>query len=197
MYNTLVVNAFGGAGAGKTTACFYLACELKKLGYVTEYVPEYAKELVWDKNMTMLNGTPTNQRMLLNEQEKRIARLIGQVQIVVTDSPILLNSIYLKDCPEKAQYCADVLSRFNKYNNFNLVIRRDCSKFEQQGRIHTLEQSIKIDRSVENLLNSSNLYYGTYTHNTLDKIVNNIITTYKKQAERAAQMNENAEDMER
>ena len=45
MRNTIVINAFGGPGSGKTTACFQIACELKKKGYVVEYVPEYAKEL--------------------------------------------------------------------------------------------------------------------------------------------------------
>ena len=30
MRNTIVINAFGGPGSGKTTACFQIACELKK-----------------------------------------------------------------------------------------------------------------------------------------------------------------------
>ena len=43
---TLVVNLFAGPGAGKTTCAWEIASELKKRGIVTEYVPEYAKELV-------------------------------------------------------------------------------------------------------------------------------------------------------
>lgn len=47
---TLVVNLFAGPGAGKTTCAWEIAAELKKLGVHTEYVPEYAKELVWDED---------------------------------------------------------------------------------------------------------------------------------------------------
>lgn len=43
--NTIVINAFAGPGAGKTTSCLEVAEKLKKQGFVTEYVQEYAKEL--------------------------------------------------------------------------------------------------------------------------------------------------------
>ena len=43
---TIVVNLFAGAGAGKTTCAWEIASELKKRGIETEYVSEYAKELV-------------------------------------------------------------------------------------------------------------------------------------------------------
>jgi len=46
MPETLVVNFFAVAGAGKTTCAWEVAAELKKINIVTEYVPEYAKELV-------------------------------------------------------------------------------------------------------------------------------------------------------
>ena len=48
---TIIVNLFAGAGAGKTTCAWEIASELKKRGIETEYVSEYAKELVWDNNM--------------------------------------------------------------------------------------------------------------------------------------------------
>ena len=57
MRNTVVVNLFGGPGAGKTTCAWEIAAELKKLRYVTEYVPEVAKEYVWDGNKGMLDGS--------------------------------------------------------------------------------------------------------------------------------------------
>jgi len=44
--NTIVINAFAGPGAGKTTSCLEIAEKLKKQGFVTEYVQEYAKQLI-------------------------------------------------------------------------------------------------------------------------------------------------------
>ena len=47
--NTIIVNLFAGPGAGKTTCAWEIASELKKRNIQAEYVPEYAKELVWDE----------------------------------------------------------------------------------------------------------------------------------------------------
>lgn len=91
-HNSLVVNAFGGPGAGKSTACFHIVEELKKMGYVTEYVSEYAKDLVWDENFQLLVGTEVHQLEILKEQLHRLDRLYGKVDFIVTDASILLNA---------------------------------------------------------------------------------------------------------
>ena len=83
---TIVVNMFAGPGAGKTTCAWQVASELKKRGYITEYVPEYAKELVWDKNFDLLDGTLDHQKQLLEVQAHRLERLKGQVDFIVTDT---------------------------------------------------------------------------------------------------------------
>lgn len=186
---TLVINAFGGPGAGKTTACLHIASELKKRGFVAEYVSEYAKELVWDKNFKMLDGSEEHQKMILSEQKKRIDRLIGQVDFVVTDAPVLLNSVYL-DLDNKESYDQALVELFNKYDNFNLEIVRDVSSFEQEGRIHNLEQSQQADNDIRCLLNQNGIYYGTYSHSKLDKIVDNAIVTHSKLAEKAVSLPE-------
>lgn len=54
--NTIVINAFAGPGAGKTTSCLEVAEKLKKQGFVTEYVQEYAKELVYDNSFDVAIG---------------------------------------------------------------------------------------------------------------------------------------------
>ena len=123
MRDTVVVNAFGGPGSGKTTACFYVACELKKKGYVVEYVPEYSKELVWDENWDLLDGSYEHQKQILAEQKRRIDRLVGKVDFVVTDAPILFNIIYLNDCDEKKQHMQDLLKIFSGYTNFNFLYK--------------------------------------------------------------------------
>lgn len=60
--HTIVINAFAGPGAGKTTSCLEVAEKLKKQGFVTEYVQEYAKELVYDNNLIMLDGHYEHQK---------------------------------------------------------------------------------------------------------------------------------------
>ena len=62
--HTLVINAFGGPGAGKTTACMEIAATLKKRGLVAEYVQEYAKELAWEGRNDLLDGSESSQRKI-------------------------------------------------------------------------------------------------------------------------------------
>ena len=52
--NTMVVNCYAGPGAGKTTCAWEVASQLKKKGINTEYVSEYAKELVWEGKYDVL-----------------------------------------------------------------------------------------------------------------------------------------------
>ena len=52
---TIIVNFFGSSGVGKSTLSLELTATLKKLGYNADYVPEYAKELVYQKNYSLLS----------------------------------------------------------------------------------------------------------------------------------------------
>ena len=174
-HRSLVINAFGGPGAGKSTACFHIVEELKKKGYVVEYVSEYAKDLVWEENFTLLDGSEEHQFEILKEQMHRIDRLYGKVDFIVTDASILLNAVYNRELtPEYGE----MLGRLNDcYENFNFLVQRG-DRFETEGRIHSYEESIIKDREVEELLGRYHLFYGVYKHETLDQIVQNVQVTH-------------------
>lgn len=182
--NTIVINAFAGPGAGKTTSCLEVAEKLKKQGFVTEYVQEYAKELVYDNNFIMLDGHYEHQFAILNEQMKRINRLYGKVDFIVTDSPILLNNTYLNEDKNTEVYSAysdSVNKLYGLYNNFNYFVERDTSVLEKEGRIHNLEQSIAIDNELKNMLHNNQIDFDVYTHATIDNIVRDSTIIYAKQ----------------
>lgn len=182
--NTIVINAFAGPGAGKTTSCLEVAEKLKKQGFVTEYVQEYAKELVYDNNLIMLDGHYEHQFAILNEQMKRINRLYGNVDFIVTDSPILLNNTYLNEDKNTEVYSAysdSVNKLYGLYNNFNYFVERDTSVFEKEGRIHNFEQSIAIDNELKNMLHNNQIDFDVYTHATIDNIVRDSTIIYAKQ----------------
>ena len=145
---------------------------MKKRNIQAEYVPEYAKELVWDEKRELLDGSLKNQRKLFQEQNHRLARLIGKVDVVVTDAPILLNQVYLKE--PNPDFQKEIMDTFHSYHNFNLFVKRG-DYYEQSGRLHTLEESRQKDEEVKQLLNSNRIYYGTYFHSTIQKCVDNII----------------------
>ena len=74
---------------------------MKKCGFEAEYVSEYAKEFVWDNKFEMLDGSVENQRIIFTEQSRRVNRLIGRVDVIVTDSPTLLSALYTNSYSEK------------------------------------------------------------------------------------------------
>ena len=170
---TLVVNLFAGPGAGKTTCAWEIASELKKCGFEAEYVSEYAKEFVWDNKFEMLDGSVENQKIIFTEQSRRVNRLIGRVDVIVTDSPTLLSALYTNSYSEKFE--KQILKDFtNNKENFNIFIERGHT-FQQTGRIHNLAQSCEIDRNIKRFLSNNNICYESYNHNTIRNAVNSIL----------------------
>lgn len=176
-FNTVVVNMFAGPGAGKTTCAWEVASALKKKGLVVEYVSEVAKEYVWDNNLEMLNGSVENQRRLFEEQDRRVQRLMGKVEVVVTDSPILLNTIYLKE--NNPQFKEEVVKRFRKQNNFNVFVERG-KHYEKEGRIHDYAESVSIDTQIQDLLSDNNFYFKKYTYPQIKRCIENINNYVRK-----------------
>lgn len=174
----VVINAFGGPGSGKTTSCMDICAQLKKAGYKAEYVQEYAKELVYEKNFSLLDGSEEHQFEMLKEQLHRMDRLVGETDFIVTDSPVLLNAIYNQELTP--EYDTMVSQLHSHFHNFSFFMKRDEKEFQQEGRIHDLEQSKQKDQEIKDILKRNDIYYGTYSHETIGTIVKNSITNYQK-----------------
>lgn len=189
---TIVINAFGGPGSGKTTSCMNICAELKKKGYNAEYVQEYAKELVYDNNMEMLDGSAEHQFDILKEQIHRMDRLIGKTDFIVTDSPILLNMVYNQQLTPEYENMVSELS--GQYQNFSFFMKRDENQFQTEGRIHNLAESKQKDTEIKSLLKKHNVYFGTYSHDTVDVVVQNAILNFKKLEQKPEKKNEQIQE---
>lgn len=174
----IVINGYGGLGAGKSTACMEITAALKKEGYNAEYVQEYAKELVYEKDMEMLDGSPEHQYEILKEQTRRMDRLYDQVDFIVTDSPVMLNTIYNKQLTPEYESLVNELQ--GEYINYSFFMERDVSNFEEEGRIHNLTESIEKDNEIKDMLQKNEIKYKTYNHENVNEIVNDAIDFYEK-----------------
>jgi hypothetical protein len=169
----LVINLMGGPGAGKSTGSTRLFSELKELGYNAEYVPEYAKDLVWGRNMKTLD----NQIYVFAKQHHRIWRLLDQVDVIVTDSPIFLSCIYGKT---SNTFKSLVIEEFNKLNSLNILLKR-VKPYNPSGRYQNEHEAKELDIVIENFLIDNKISYNIVNGNKegvdeIVKIVNKLFT---------------------
>ncbi|OCR84621.1 AAA family ATPase [Campylobacter fetus] len=160
---TTVIKIFGGPGAGKSVLAARIFAELK-IGYsgTVEYVQEYAKSLVWQGKVHLLS----NQPLVTNGQKNMLMPLVNKVDIVVTDSPLELGLFYT-DNKEHLTYVKHTIQECNKqFNSINLFIERGNFAFEQQGRVHSLEQSKIVDKMI--IKQISNLQFVNHNMNVND-----------------------------
>lgn len=166
MKNTLIVNLFAGPGAGKSTGAAYIFSKLKMAGIDCEYVSEYAKDRVWQDDQFPLQHC---QLYVIGKQCLKIERLLGKVDVIVTDSPIALGSMYTDEKP----YQDAALYTAHKYKRtLNIFVRRKKT-YNPNGRNQTEAEAIEIDNKIRKMLDDEKFIYvdcdGTQTG--YDKIV--------------------------
>lgn len=173
--NTKIVNLFGGPGVGKSTVASELFCYYKKKHIDVELVTEYAKELTWEERKNILDR---DQLYIFAKQHRKISRLIGNVNIIITDSPLLLSSIYFNTTTniyDQNIFDSFVLNTYNKYNNINILLKRNpLFKYNDIGRNQNLNEAILIDEKIQIFLDNHNQEYHSVIVNS--EILENIIT---------------------
>jgi predicted ATPase len=137
---TLVINLIGGPGAGKSTTAAGLFFLMKIAGLKVELVTEYAKELSYDENWSDLK----KQLHVLAEQERRQRRLVGKVDYIITDSPLLIGMAYTTDPRDDYPVAQSAQSLFASYNNVNFVIKR-VKPYAGYGRNQNEDEAKSLD----------------------------------------------------
>lgn len=149
---TLLVNLFSGPSGGKTTMRADLFRMLKQHHITAEEAPEVAKTLSWEERKAALSCQP----YVTGTQLFHIERLMGKADVVITDSPILLGSVY-GEMNSPGKYPRALYQFFEAYHLRNpaldVFIERQHA-FEDRGRIHTEEQAREIDRDILRMLNA-------------------------------------------
>lgn len=144
-YQPIVLNLLGGPGISKSTlaAALFAECKFNNIG--AELVTEVAKTMTWEK-------TPlSDQIAIFGKQQHAMEILRGQVDVIITDSPLLL-SHYYNDTPYK--YFGKLIDEvYNSYQNINVVLDR-VKPYHPRGRSQTKEQAMEIDKAIWALASS-------------------------------------------
>lgn len=131
----MLINLFGGPGVGKSRTAAGLFSRMKDAGYVVEYVPEFAKRLVSDGRKM------PPQEYIFGKQLYYIWQAINTYDHVITDSPLLLSTVY----GETSDDFKSVARQWHKkWESLNIMLRR-TNTYERVGRFQTEEEARAID----------------------------------------------------
>jgi hypothetical protein len=179
---TKIINLYGGPGSGKSTTATGVFSQLKLKGINCEYVSEYAKDVVWEQANSLLD----NQLHIFAEQFRRQFRLIGKVDYVITDSPLILSCVYFDHWFRKRNtsmfndaYC-DLTKQyffesFKQFDNVNWMIARKKA-YNPKGRLQTLDEAKQLDADIHNFLLKNWVDYKlTDSLHAIEDITNDIL----------------------
>lgn len=148
--NPIVVNFFAGPGTGKSTMAATVFSQLKWNGINCELVTEYAKDKVWENSIHILD----NQLYIFAKQYHKMYRLRDKVDVIITDSPLLLSLIY---GDQKSKAFNDlVIEKFHEFDNLNYRLQRRKS-YMTQGRMQTEDEAKQIDAQISMMLTKNSI----------------------------------------
>lgn len=169
-----VINFFGGPGSGKSTTAAGVFHEMKMQGYSVELVTEYAKDVTWDKRFDLLE----DQTYVFAKQNRRLARLQGQVEWAITDSPLPLAMLYMpKDYFRTFEPL--VMEVWNSYQNISFIMRRHF-EYQTIGRKEDLLAAGQLDYDLQVLFDKHAIEPYEVLHNPEKSPVQNVIDLIHK-----------------
>ncbi len=159
VYQTKVINLFAGPGAGKSTTAAALFAVMKSKGHSVELIHEFAKELTWEHSTAL-----QDQLFVTANQNRRVQRLVGQVEFIISDSPILIGQAYVDDIQVPLYYKQSlkniIWDTFSLYDNMNFNLVR-LKPYSEAGRNQTLEQAMGLDDKILKILVDQGVPYKT------------------------------------
>lgn len=168
---TTCINFYAGPGAGKSTVAASVFAEFKKKHINCELITEFAKRKVWEGNTECLN----NQLYITAKQQYLMWTVSKHVDLIITDSPLLLGCIYDND-----ELLSQIIVReYNKYNNIDIFLHRNTEfAYQSNGRMQSLEEAIEKDNQICGLVKTLNPNVLEFTVH--DTVVNEIILMLSK-----------------
>jgi len=151
--DALVINLFGGPGVGKSTTAAGVFSLLKLHDIECELVPEFAKDLVWEERFK----TFKDQQYIFGKQHHRLWRVKDQVDVVVTDCPLMLSIIYGKLYGTTTlAFESNVIDVIKSFKNKNIILSR-TKKYNSNGRNETEDQAKEVDEMVKRSLEGNKM----------------------------------------
>jgi len=179
-----VINLFGGPGVGKSTVAAGLFSLMKKENYNVEFVTEYAKELTYEGRYNVLDQ---DQLYVFAKQHRKILRLKNKVDWIISDSPLLLSSVYSEMNPynihDHSIFEKLVFNINEKYGNIDILLLRNKDyEYKQEGRYQDEEGALFVDKAIKRVIDKqcSGIMHLLSDNNICEKILKFVRVHEKK-----------------
>lgn len=168
----ILVNLYGAPGSGKSTGAAYLFSKLKMAGVNAELVTEFAKDKVWEESKEVFN----NQVYIFGKQYFRISRCMDKVDVIVTDSPLVLSAFYNNSEILGEEFNNLVMKVSNSFNSKNYFIER-VKPYNPKGRFQNEEEAKEIANELKEFLQNNDIEFTVKAGNFegYDTIVEDIL----------------------
>jgi len=158
MPTTKVINLFGAPGHGKSATRSGVFWLMKVHHLSVEEVSEYAKYLVLTGRTWQLKEEQVY--LLAKQLHKQNIVARNGYEYAVTDSPLQLSAFYAP--PDYySHFSALVDEATARFENHNFFLTRDISaasaSFEERGREHTREASLRVEKEMREYLARKNI----------------------------------------
>ncbi|MEE8322430.1 MAG: AAA family ATPase [Candidatus Bathyarchaeia archaeon] len=153
--DTLVVNFFGGPGTGKSSTTASVFSALKWENINCEMALEFAKDKVWERSAHVLD----NQLYVFGKQYHRIYRLLDQVDVILTDAPLLNSILYYSG--ENPHFNKMVFEEHRRLRNVNIFLQR-LKPYNPSGRLQDETKAKALDHQIVRILDYLGEDYLTY-----------------------------------
>ena len=160
---TKVINFVGAPSVGKSTTALGVSYALKKRRKRMEYVNEFAKDVTWRGIQKLLE----NQTYIFAEQFHRQFALLGQVEYIVTDSPLMLSCVYHDyahhklAAPDYLKTTRDFyLATYKQFDNITYLVEHGVRPFDPVGRNQTADEAAQVHADVIKLLDTEGIPYS-------------------------------------
>jgi hypothetical protein len=147
----VLIEFYGGPGSGKSLQAYGLANFLKLSlpDRIVEFAKEQAQEMYWEGR----HGSMSNLIKVLGRQTEHYdVRFEGGADIVIADTALNLAAYYDKtfeDQELKKQILNNVYKTYDQVISIWCLRQCDESKYSTTGRLQTYEQSVNIDKELQ------------------------------------------------
>lgn len=143
------INLFAGPGAGKSLTASYLFRQLNISKLHCEQVQEVIKPRAYRGEMPSNWANVT--KIFSKQMERERDWLESGVQLVVTDSPLLLQCYYLnlRKCRSVRHLVGLAMDFEEDFPALNIFLRRGNWGYEAEGRWQSPEEARAMDRDIE------------------------------------------------